>query len=155
MDEQKMKNLYPEYSKFRFFDESHKLKWVSEYAEAFSLQIAYKRKEDLSVITKEYKKGGKTSDPEEAMTTTALRNFYNEFLHIKEIKDPEQKMIMIKLLKAKVNYKKHQKSGPNIPDDFVKFIEALVDQINENIEKNFEFACHIMEALVAYNPLMK
>ena len=63
-------------------------------------------------------------------------------------------MIMIKLLKAKVNYKKHQKSGPNIPDDFVKFIEALVDQINEDIEKNFEFASHIMEAIVAYNPLM-
>jgi CRISPR type III-A-associated protein Csm2 len=150
MDEQKMKNLYPEYSKFRFFDESHKLKWVSEYAEAFSLQIAYERENYPSLIQRKYN----YKNPIKALTTTALRNFYNEFLHIKEIKDPEQKMIMIKLLKAKVNYKKHQKSGPNIPDDFVKFIEALVDQINEDIEKNFEFASHIMEAIVAYNPLM-
>ena len=150
MDEQKMKDLYPEYSKFRFFDESHKLKWLSEYAEAFSLQIAYERENYPSLIQRK----DKYKNPIKALTTTALRNFYNEFLHIKEIKDPEQKMIMIKLLKAKVNYKKHQKSGPNIPDDFVKFIEALVDQINEDIEKNFEFASHIMEAIVAYNPLM-
>lgn len=147
MDDNQMKKLYPEYSKFRFFEPDTKLRWMAEYAEAFAYQIAYKRNENLTKIL------DKKNKPIPGLTTTRLRNFYNEFLRIAEIKDGEQKLVMIMLLKAKVNYKKHQAGGSSIPADFVGFIEALVNQIKpENLDQNFQHACYIMQAIVAYIP---
>ncbi len=147
MDDNQMKKLYPEYSKFRFFDPDTKLKWMAEYAEAFAFQISYQRNKDMTQ-KKNYK-----NESIQALTTTRLRNFYNEFLRINDIKDGEQKLVMIMLLKAKVNYKKHQAGGSSIPADFVRFIEALVNQIKpENLDQNFQHACYIMQAIVAYIP---
>jgi CRISPR type III-A-associated protein Csm2 len=84
------------------------------------------------------------------LTSTGLRNFYNEFLRIKDLPDShkQEKIILIKLLLAKVEYKKTTKKVPTI---FVDFIDQLVKEIGESTER-FEKACLIMEALVGFNP---
>lgn len=87
--------------------------------------------------------------------TSQLRNFYNEFLRIKNIPIPsEEKMIMIKMLKAKVNYKQ---SANNVPNEFKIFVSNLVDEIksDDKFIKRFDNACILMEALVAFNPNTK
>ncbi|MDD5624844.1 MAG: type III-A CRISPR-associated protein Csm2 [Candidatus Cloacimonetes bacterium] len=84
------------------------------------------------------------------LTSTGLRNFYNEFLRIKDLPEShkQEKIILIKLLVAKVEYKKTTKKVPFI---FVEFINQLVKEIGESTER-FEKACLIMEALVGFNP---
>lgn len=84
------------------------------------------------------------------LRATGLRNFYNEFLRIKNIpaSHKEEKIVMIKLLVAKVQYKKINYKAPAI---FAKFISDLVDEIGSDIGR-FEKACLIMEAIVGYNP---
>lgn len=87
--------------------------------------------------------------------TSQLRNFYNEFLRIKNLPDlTDEKIIMVKMLKAKVNYKQ---SSQVIPSEFKDFINNLVDEIktDDSFKKHFENACILMEALVAFNPNTK
>ncbi|HOE90748.1 MAG TPA: type III-A CRISPR-associated protein Csm2 [Candidatus Cloacimonadota bacterium] len=83
-------------------------------------------------------------------TTTQLRNFYHEYLRIQNMPaKKEEKIIMVKMIKAKINYK-----SDNVPYDFIKFTNNLIDEIqtNELFDKYFDNACLIMEALVAYYP---
>ena len=83
-------------------------------------------------------------------TTSQLRNFYHEYLRIKSTPaSSEEKKIMVKMLKAKVNYK-----VAKVPKEFIDFTSNLVDEINtdELFSVRFENACILMEALVAYNP---
>lgn len=83
-------------------------------------------------------------------TTSALRNFFNEFIRIKNLsqKSDEEKKILVRLLSAKVNYKC---TNNRIPRDFVIFIEKLINEINDDLSL-FEKSCFIMEAIVGYNP---
>ena len=82
------------------------------------------------------------------LSSTGLRNFYNEFLRIKELPEgyDEEKKILIRLLVPKVEYKKNNKTVPKI---FAQFINELVNEIGDSIER-FEKACLIMEALVGF-----
>ncbi len=131
---QSQKRDYPDFN----FDEPFftgdglNLKWVGEKAKEFSIHIAEHSKEK--------------------MTTSALRNFYNEMLRILNIPahSEKEKLALIRLLVAKVNYKKKQ-LGNKIPREFVDFMSKLVDQIQDNPER-FAQACLIMEAVVGYNP---
>lgn len=70
-----------------FFEEngSIKLEWVSNEAERFAKQL------------ERY-----------SLSTTQLRKFYNEFLRIRDLpKNSSEKIVLLKLLVAKVQYKKH------------------------------------------------
>jgi len=82
------------------------------------------------------------------LSPTGLRNFYNEFLRIKELPEgyEQEKKILIRLLVPKVEYKKNNKS---VPENFAKFINELVNEIGDSIDR-FEKACLIMEALVGF-----
>lgn len=108
------------------------LKWVKEEAQRFAKFIA--------------------DESWEKMNTTALRNFYNEMLRIRDLAShsPDEQFALIRLLIAKVNYKKKQ-PGNKIPEDFVKFMTNLVNEVNDDSTR-FNQACLIMEAIVGYNP---
>jgi CRISPR type III-A-associated protein Csm2 len=84
------------------------------------------------------------------LSSTGLRNFYNEFLRIKQLpnKHIEEKLILIKLLVAKVHYKE---INSKVPHDFTEFITKLVNEIGEDMKK-FENSCLIMEAIVGFFP---
>lgn len=84
------------------------------------------------------------------LTSTGLRNFYNEFIRIRSLPEGhvEEKKILIKLLVAKVNYKMINGKAPEI---FSKFVTALVEEIGEDLDR-FEKACLVMEAIVGFNP---
>lgn len=133
-DNRKQYDAKPNHQFKPFFnhDGSLVLDWVGEKAEKASSRIA-EGKDGLSV--------------------TGLRNFYNEFLRIKNMPAgrEQEKIVMIKLLVAKVQYKKITGKVPNI---FAKFISELVDEIGTDLNR-FENACLIMEAIVGYNPKKK
>lgn len=84
------------------------------------------------------------------LTSTGLRNFFNEFLRIRSLPagHAQEKIVLVKLLVAKVQYKRINKKAPDI---FAKFITALVNEIGEDLDR-FEKACLIMEAMVGFNP---
>ncbi|MDD3535999.1 MAG: type III-A CRISPR-associated protein Csm2, partial [Candidatus Cloacimonetes bacterium] len=84
------------------------------------------------------------------LKSTALRNFYNEFLRIKHLPENnnEEKKILIRLLVSKAHYKK---TTANLPDRFVSFIEKLINEVNDDLKK-FDKACLVMEAIVGYFP---
>ena len=90
------------------------------------------------------------SEARPQLTSTGLRNFYNEFLRIKDLPEShkQEKIILIKLLVAKVEYKR---TNNKVPIIFAQFINQLVKEIGESTER-FEKACLIMEALVGFNP---
>lgn len=112
-----------------FFDERGNLKteWVSGKAKQLAEEI-------------------NTRD----LKSTALRNFYNEFLRIKHLPENnnEEKKILIRLLVSKAHYKK---TTANLPDRFVSFIEKLINEVNDDLKK-FDKACLVMEAIVGYFP---
>ncbi|MCD8479081.1 MAG: type III-A CRISPR-associated protein Csm2 [Candidatus Cloacimonetes bacterium] len=114
---------------FEFFSgDKLNIKWVSEYAKDFSQLMADNR-----------------------LTGTQLRGFYNEFLRIRDITAPQtERVILIKLLAAKMSYRKTAKSS-EIPDDMLTFISELVEQIGES-ETRFKDACYVMEAIVGFFP---
>ena len=89
------------------------------------------------------------------MSSTGLRNFYNELLRIKQLptEHKQEKLILIKLLVAKANYKEINSKDrrSKIPHEFTIFITKLVKEIGEDIKK-FENACLIMEAIVGFFP---
>jgi len=88
---------------------------------------------------------------EKRLSGTQLRAFYNEFLRIRDITaDATEKHILIKLLAAKVSYRRTAK-GTEIPEEFVSFISGLVDEIGDS-DSRFKQACYIMEALVGFYP---
>ena len=84
------------------------------------------------------------------LKSTALRNFYNEFLRIKHLPEQnhEEKKILIRLLISKAHYKKNT---ANLPPSFVSFIEKLISEVNDDLKK-FDKACLVMEAIVGYFP---
>lgn len=88
------------------------------------------------------------------MTNTQLRNFYNEFLRIRAIPDnnPDEKLVFIKMLKAKAKYKENSVSNLEMQKYrlFTQFIVKLVDEINDDLER-FQKSCYIMEALVGFS----
>jgi len=123
-------------SKFKPFfnaDGSLVLDWVGEEAKKLAEKVCYAKDHGLKA--------------------TGLRNFYNEFLRIKSLPagHEEEKIVLIKLLVAKVQYKKISNNAPAI---FADFITQLVKEIGNSVER-FEKACLIMEALVGYNPRYK
>jgi len=133
-DKQNVKDRPRDDSNFGPFfnsDGSLVLDWVGEKAHKNAIEfsrILYKKKSMLS--------------------PTGLRNFYNEFLRIKELPEgyEQEKKILIRLLVPKVEYKKNNKS---VPENFAKFINELVNEIGDSIDR-FEKACLIMEALVGF-----
>lgn len=84
------------------------------------------------------------------LKSTALRNFYNEFLRIKNLptKNVEEKKIFIRLLISKAHYKR---TTANLPPRFVTFIERLINEVNDDLQR-FDKACLVMEAIVGYFP---
>jgi len=114
-----------------FFDNKGELnpEWVKKEAQQLSHQLARQKN---------------------GMTTSSLRNFYNEFIRIRNLpkNNDAEKRILIRMLVAKVNYKK---TTAKVPDDFVKFVSVLVEEINDDLDR-FEKACYIMEAIIGYNP---
>lgn len=114
---------------FVFFDgDKLNIKWVSEYARDFSQLMA-----------------------DNGLTGTQLRGFYNEFLRIRDITAPQtERLILIKLLAAKMAYRKTARSS-DIPQDMLTFITELVEQIGE-FESKFKDACYVMEAIVGFFP---
>ncbi len=128
---------------FEFFEEdgSVKLKWVYNSAEKFS--------NDLSKFVKKQR-----WNDERPLSSNQLRNFYNEFLRIRDLpSDDKSKLVQIKLLVAKVKYKKTN-SPRDMKQIFVDFITELVEQIGDSIEK-FNNSCLIMEAVVGFFPKNK
>ena len=87
------------------------------------------------------------------LSTSQLRNFYNEFLRIQNIPQEakNQKVALIKLLKAKAKYKEMASGSEKFPKLFTLFIHKLVDEIGHDIER-FNNACLIMEALIGFSP---
>lgn len=114
---------------FTFFENDKlNIKWVSEYAKEFATIMA-----------------------ENKLTGTQLRNFYNEFLRIRDITAPDtEKLILIKLLAAKLSYRKTA-NATSIPDDLLTLVSSLVEQIGDSKEK-FRDACYVMEAIVGFFP---
>ncbi len=114
---------------FIFFEgDQVKLQWVSEYANDFAKLLAANK-----------------------LSGTQLRAFYNEFLRIRDIPaDSLQKNVMVKLLAAKITYRKTA-TARDIPDDLVSFITEIVNQIGTS-ETKFKQACYIMEAIVGFFP---
>ena len=145
---------------FDFFndDDSIKLEWVSDWAEEFAEDLSkHCVKKDGKIIfisgnIREVKKRfGKRNIKEEGFSSTQLRNFYNEFLRIRDLplKSENEKLALIKLLKAKVKYKKT--TTPQFRMIFVDFIQKLVEQIGKNLIR-FEKSCLVMEAIVGFFP---
>ena len=118
-----------QYGPFFKEDGSLILDWVGEKAQKISQEI---------------------SNAKYGLTATGLRNFYNEFLRIRNLpaSHSEEKKILIKLLIAKVNYKKLTNKAPDI---FAKFITELITEVGDDLGK-FEKSCLIMEAVVGFNP---
>lgn len=85
------------------------------------------------------------------MGATSLRNFYNEFLRLKAMPASrnDEKIILIKLLKAKTNYKKNVQQSTNIHPQFAHFMNKLIDEIDDDVDK-FDNACYIFEAIIGY-----
>ncbi|HOV16054.1 MAG TPA: type III-A CRISPR-associated protein Csm2 [Candidatus Cloacimonadota bacterium] len=133
---QKERNQYDFKEPF-FKDNKLNLVWVSSEAEKFSNYIADSQ-------------SGNRQD--KAITPTALRNFYNEMLRIRDlgVESKDEQLALIRLLIAKVKYKQKQQ-GSKIPQDFVEFMNKLVDEVNDDISR-FNQACLIMEAIVGYYP---
>lgn len=91
-----------------------------------------------------------TNDRNSCPSKTQIRNFYQEFLRIQAMPgDDNHKIVMIKMLKAKVKYKE-KASQDKVSPVFVSFIENLIDEIGSDLKK-FNSACLLMEAFVAYN----
>jgi CRISPR type III-A-associated protein Csm2 len=113
-----------------FQDGKVNLSWVSEYARELSKILS-----------------------ENGLTSTQLRNFYNEFLRIRNMPETavEEKKVHIRMLAAKVEYKR---TTNRLTSVYVKFVNELIKEVNDDLNK-FADACHIMEALVAYNPKSK
>jgi len=128
---QQNRNTPPDKSFKPFFkdDGSLILDWVGDKAKDISKEI---------------------SDAKYGLTATGLRNFYNEFLRIRNLPEThsEEKKILIKLLIAKVNYKKLTNKAPAI---FANFITELITEVGDDLDK-FEKSCLIMEAIVGFNP---
>jgi len=129
-DKQNVKDRPRDDSNFGPFfnsDGSLVLDWVGEKARQTSKQMSEARPQ---------------------LTSTGLRNFYNEFLRIKDLPEShkQEKIILIKLLVAKVEYKR---TNNKVPIIFAQFINELVNEIGDSIER-FEKACLIMEALVGF-----
>ncbi len=84
------------------------------------------------------------------LKSTGLRNFYNEFMRIKNMpaSNAEEKKIFIRLLISKAHYKK---TTANLPPRFVTFIEKLINEVNDDLQK-FNKACLVLEAIVGYFP---
>ncbi len=84
------------------------------------------------------------------LKATALRNFYNEFLRIKNLPQgyKEEKKILIRMLISKAYYKK---TTNKLPDRFVSLIENLIKEVGDDLDK-FSKACLVMEAIVGYFP---
>ncbi|MDX9978280.1 MAG: type III-A CRISPR-associated protein Csm2, partial [Candidatus Cloacimonadales bacterium] len=107
---------------------------------------------DLDWINTKAKEFAEFLGRERDFSTTQLRNFYHEYLRIQSMPaKKEEKIIQIKMLKAKVSYKSEKNK---VPEVFVDFTINLIDEIktNELFDKYFNNACILMEALVAYNP---
>ncbi|HNZ07402.1 MAG TPA: type III-A CRISPR-associated protein Csm2 [Candidatus Cloacimonadota bacterium] len=121
--------MSPNPQQFNFFDgDKIRTEWVSDSIKAFANLMQERR-----------------------LSGTQLRAFYNEFLRIRDITaDTNEKNILIKLLAAKVSYRRTAK-GTDIPEEFVTFVSTLVDQI-EDSDSRFKQACYIMEALVGFYP---
>lgn len=85
------------------------------------------------------------------MGATAMRNFYNEFLRIKNIpaSRADEKLIQIKLLKAKTNYKHKVQQATSLHNAFVKFVNKLLDEIGDDLAR-FDVSCFVFEALIGY-----
>ena len=91
----------------------------------------------------------KLSEGKGSLSGTQLRAFYNEFLRIRDITaDISEKVILIKLLAAKITYRRTAKAS-DIPEDMVDFVTQLVNQIGSS-EKRFKQACYLMEAFVGF-----
>jgi|GEM_PF-823601 len=84
------------------------------------------------------------------MSNSQLRNFFNEFQRIQNIPDTgtEEKIALIKLLKAKAKYK--ATNTRDFSPLFVLFIDKLVAEIGTDLNK-FNKACLIMEALIGFS----
>lgn len=119
----------PEQKLGPFFDAKGNLdlEWVGTKAQLLAIEID----------TKELK-------------ATALRNFFNEFLRIKNLpaKYNEEKKLLIRMLISKANYKK---TTARIPQRFVSFIDALINEVGDDLNR-FDKACMVMEAIVGYFP---
>lgn len=104
--------------------------WVGENARRLSLRITEGRS---------------------GMGATSMRNFYNEFLRIKNIPSSraDEKLIQIKLLKAKTNYKHKVQQATNLHNSFVKFINKLLEEIGNDLGR-FDVSCFVFEALIGY-----
>lgn len=113
-----------------FIDDKLNPKWVAENAKTLSLGI---------------------SRGTQGMTATAMRNFYNEFLRIKGIPmtRKDEKLIHVKLLKAKTNYKHKIQQATRLHPEFVKFINKLLDEVGNDLSK-FDASCFIFEAIIGY-----
>lgn len=135
--------------KFDFFNDDNniKLEWVSNSAKEYAYELTKEVK-----IWNSYKK--KDEVIEKCLSATQLRNFYNEFLRIRDLPvDSKNKLVQIKLLEAKVKYKKTNKPK-EMKKIFVDLISKLVNQIGDSIER-FNNSCLIMEAIVGYFPRNK
>jgi len=150
---------------FDFFEEdgSIKLEWVSEKARAFAESLDTAIFQDYNMKLHKVKRNetgkfniGNRTDKmvENALSSNQLRNFYNEFLRIRDLpSDDKSKLVQIKLLEAKVKYKKTN-SSRDMKQIFVDLITALIKQIGNSIER-FENSCLIMEAIVGFFPKNK
>ncbi len=87
-----------------------------------------------------------------AMGATAMRNFYNEFLRIKALpaSKKDEKLIFVKLIKAKTNYKTFVQQGSTINRLFADFVCKLVDEVGDDVDK-FDKACYVFEAVIGYS----
>jgi len=128
----KPKSPYPEKkdeSFGPFFDEKGNLiiDWVGQKAQKFSAEIN----------DREFK-------------SSALRNFYNEFLRIKNLPPSynEEKKVLINLLVSKAHYKR---TTGVVPPLFFSFIQCLIKEVGTDLDK-FNKACLVMEAIVGYFP---
>lgn len=102
----------------------------------------------------------KLVDNYKGMTTSQLRNFYNEVKNIEKIKersdiDDSQRlnliMIRLKLLKAKLSYNqnrsinKRNQGFKNFSSDFSNILDSKIKTL-----KDFDVFCKFFEALVGY-----
>ncbi len=150
---------------FNFFekDGSIKLEWVSDrarnFAEILDTAIFQDYNRNLYQVTRNnngkfFGKHKKDKMLEDALSSNQLRNFYNEFLRIRDLPaDNKTKLVQIKLLEAKVRYKKTN-SPKEMKQIFVDFITELIKQIGDSIEK-FNNSCLIIEAVVGFFPKNK
>ena len=86
------------------------------------------------------------------MTNSQVRNFYNEFQRIQNIplEAKDEKLALIKLLKAKAKYKQTNDKQRKFSPLFTEMINNIIDEIGNDIDK-YNKACLIMEALVGYS----